>query len=169
MNADVAAVYVVLGYKEALIREQITKREERLHWIINDAYEDGQSTSLKLAFEQLKSRYDHMMLFLGDMPCIQSKTINYIYEESTEIATHDKGPFMLRPTCKGINGHPVVIGNFFHDVFMQIEGDNGLRSIVNQLSNCVTREVNDIGVILDVDTVEQYEEMKIFYENESNR
>src|SRR5699024_3656564 len=75
LNEVFSAVYVVVGYNAALICEQIKKRYERLHWIINLAYEDGQSTSLKVAFEQLKARYDHMVLFLGDMPCIQSKTI----------------------------------------------------------------------------------------------
>ena len=165
LNEDFSAVYVVVGYNEALIREQIKRRDERLHWIINPAYEDGQSTSLKVAFEQLKAKYDHMVLFLGDMPCIQSKTINYIYEESIKKAINDEEPFILRPTCNGINGHPVFIGNFFHDVFMQVEGDSGLRQIVNQLSNCFTREVNDVGVMLDVDTIEQYEQMKEFYEN----
>ena len=165
LNEDFSAVYVVVGYNEALIREQIKRRDERLHWIINPAYEDGQSTSLKVAFEQLKARYDHMVLFLGDMPCIQSKTINYIYEESIKKAINDEEPFILRPTCNGINGHPVFIGNFFHDVFMRVEGDSGLRQIVNELSNCFTREVNDVGVMLDVDTIEQYEQMKEFYEN----
>ena len=63
LNEGFSAVYVVVGYNEALIREQIKRRDERLHWIINPAYEDGQSTSLKVAFEQLKARYDHMVLF----------------------------------------------------------------------------------------------------------
>ena len=48
---------------------------------------------------------------------------------------------------------------------MQVEGDSGLRQIVNRLSNCFTREVNDVGVMLDVDTIEQYEQMKVFYKN----
>src|SRR5699024_10395094 len=160
LNEGFSAVYVVVGYNEALIREQIKRRDERLHWIINPAYEDGQSTSLKVAFEQLKARYDHMVLFLGDMPCIQSKTINYIYEESIKKAKNDEEPFILRPTCNGINGHPVFIGNFFHDVFMQVEGDSGLRQILNKLSYCFKRVVIDGDVLLDVDIIGQYDIIK---------
>src|SRR5699024_7965741 len=124
LNEDFSAVYVVVGYNEALIREQIKRRDERLHWIINPAYEEGQSTSFKVAFEQLKAKYDHMVLFLGDMPCIQLKTINYIYEESIKNAINDEQLFILRHTCKGINGHTGFIGNFFDDVFMRVEGDS---------------------------------------------
>lgn len=165
LEADFPAVYTVIGHEAALIRNQINRQDTRFHWLVNQAYEEGQSTSLRLALTHLKERYTHMMLFLGDVPYIQSGTIHSIYEQGMEISANVTDPFMLRPTYGGIHGHPVFIGNFFHDVFMQVEGDQGLRSIIKQIPYYHTIAVEDEGVVYDIDTMEQYKQMKQAYEN----
>ncbi|PWT71333.1 MAG: nucleotidyltransferase family protein [Proteobacteria bacterium] len=85
---------------------------------------------------------------LGDMPCIASKTIGAIKNELAN------GAPIVVPVWHGRRGHPVGFSHQFRDELMRLQGDVGARSILASHSTQVRLlEVNDEGVVKDVDTL----------------
>lgn len=159
LAGDFTEVYAVIGHKQQTIRDRININDDRFHWLINESYQMGQSTSLRTAINQLKSDYQHLVVFLGDLPFIKRNTIRTIYKKGQKIEAHYHEPFVIRPTYQGKIGHPVFIGNISNELFSQIHGDSGLKSVFHKLKNKVKIEVDDAGIILDIDTPEQYEQL----------
>lgn len=153
LEASFPVIYIVIGYQADKICNQTNIKNNRLHWLINDDYENGQSTSIQQAFQQFKNEYSKAMIFLGDMPFLSSKTINDIYKKGMQIAQKEQNSFMVRPTYHNTIGHPVFIGNITNNIIKNMQGDTGLKKIIKQQHFI---KVNDSGAIFDIDTRTQY-------------
>ncbi|MNH36156.1 MobA-like NTP transferase domain protein [compost metagenome] len=87
-----------------------------------------------------------MAILLGDMPWIESVTLRRLAEAATAST-------IVLPRHAGQQGHPVVFGRDFWPALGQLAGDEGARSVVQaHRDRCVVVEVEDAGVLLDVDT-----------------
>lgn len=152
-----SAVYTVTGHESERVRSEIHVLDQRHHWITNDDYLDGQSTSLKKALQHIHPDYDSAMIFMGDMPFIKSETMRLIYSEGAKLNLQLKDPFMIRPQYDKRIGHPVFIGNINRKLIEQLEGDSGFRSLKNVFKVKKLIDVEDEGSNYDIDTEEQYE------------
>lgn len=152
-----SAVYTVTGYESERVQSEMNILDQRHHWIINDDYSDGQSTSLKKALQHIHQDYDSAMIFLGDMPFIKSETVRVIYSEGKNLYLQHNDPFMIRPQYDKRIGHPVFIGNINSNLIEQLEGDSGFRSLKNVFKVRKFIDVEDEGSNHDIDTKEQYE------------
>ncbi|WP_160152596.1 NTP transferase domain-containing protein [Microbulbifer sp. ALW1] len=91
---------------------------------------------------------DATAIFLGDMPAIKFSTLQSVVKQADRT-------IIVRPSCGGHVGHPVIIGREFWPELAALTGDLGaIRIIRRNLSHYHEVPVADRGVISDVDTRE---------------
>ena len=89
---------------------------------------------------------DGWLVALGDMPFIRSGTILRIAE-----ALKAGAPIVF-PVHHGKRGHPVGFSRRFRQDLLELEGDTGARKLLgSHASDCVAVEVDDDGVLRDID------------------
>lgn len=85
-------------------------------------------------------------ILLGDMPWIAPSTLRQL----ADAASADS---ILLPRYQGQPGHPVLFGRAFWPQLMHLTGDEGARVVVRaHRAHCVWVDVEDAGVLRDVDT-----------------
>ncbi|WP_449434138.1 nucleotidyltransferase family protein [Pseudomonas putida] len=93
----------------------------------------------------LDSQAQAVAILLGDMPWIAPATLRCLAEAATAST-------IVLPRHAGQQGHPVLFGRDFWPALAQLSGDEGARSLVQaQRACCVVMEVEDAGVLRDVD------------------
>jgi molybdenum cofactor cytidylyltransferase len=99
------------------------------------------------------------MVFLGDQPLIAEETIRLILESSfKQLRTLQKtDSLVVRPSFRGIPGHPVFLGNFRSMNWTGLKGDWGAKEVLRTLRHRTILTVDDPGVVLDIDTPQAYE------------
>lgn len=109
----------------------------------------GMAHSLGNAIHSV-SDLDAIMVFLADMPYIQTDTVNKLL---TALDTHEGEAPIIVPTLNGTPGHPVIFDQAYFAELQALEGDRGARSVVDgHQDNLVLVEVDDPGVLKDIDT-----------------
>jgi molybdenum cofactor cytidylyltransferase len=88
---------------------------------------------------------DGWLVLPGDMPFVLPDSIARV---AAALAGHD----IAYARHAGQRGHPVAFGATLKDQLLALTGDTGARSIV-QRADSVAVDVNDPGVLVDIDTV----------------
>jgi len=86
------------------------------------------------------------IIALGDMPGVSAETFQKINSAMKPAA-------IVRPTYRGITGHPVGFGQSYFSQLRALTGDSGAKCII--AANCERLETfasDDPGVIADIDT-----------------
>lgn len=160
LKEDFAEVITVIGNEAQLIQDTIRIEDPRFKWVINEEYLAGQSTSLKAGIGGTSELHGHVMVFLGDTPFITSDTIQKVLQRAENKFLNGRESFVIRPTHQGVAGHPVFFGNVDKSVFAQLQGDTGAKPLFARFDEYVQVEVEDDGILFDVDTKEQYTDAK---------
>ena len=107
----------------------------------------GMGDSLAAGVRQISSQgYDACLVALGDMPWIQPQTVAAI------IAAYAEFPLVV-PAWSGRWGHPVAFDARYFPQLCELSGDRGARKLLQRhLAECHVLEVDDEGVVRDVDT-----------------
>ncbi|MFV3412908.1 nucleotidyltransferase family protein [Pseudomonas nitroreducens] len=96
----------------------------------------------------IDSQAQAVAILLGDMPWIAPETLRAL----SDVASASS---ILFPTFDGQRGHPVLFGRQFWPALTQLTGDEGARAVVQaNRDRCIMLDVNDAGVLRDVDTPE---------------
>lgn len=91
-----------------------------------------------------------VLIGLGDMPMIKRQTLDAVLSrvESSRI---------VFPSHQGRRGHPVYFSGDFYPELTTLSGDRGAALLFERFaSRCVAVPVDDPGVLLDVDTRDQW-------------
>ncbi|MCG7334695.1 nucleotidyltransferase family protein [Sporosarcina sp. ACRSM] len=161
LHENFSEVIAVIGHEANTIKENILIDSERFRWVVNESYLSGQSSSLKVGIESLKEVHPNLMVFLGDLPFLSTKTIRTIYQHGAKRLEETDAPFMIRPMYNGEVGHPVFFGNIDRHLFARLQGDTGGKAIMHQISDRIFLKVEDEGILFDVDTLADYQKAKI--------
>lgn len=82
---------------------------------------------------------------LGDMPWIAAQSYRLLYPLA-------QAGQIVRPTHRGIAGHPVLFGRSFWPELAGLEGDQGARVVMARYPQAVvTLPLEDTGILQDVD------------------
>ncbi|MDQ6802312.1 MAG: nucleotidyltransferase family protein [Acidobacteriota bacterium] len=141
-------IVVVLGAFADEIRKQIKFNRERI--VINPDYERGMSTSLQAGLRAVGDA-EAAIIALGDQPFVEAKTIDALVEEYRR----SQSPIVV-PTYDGRRGNPVLIDRSLFERAMEIRGDVGFRAVFGK-DKVAEVPVSDSGVIIDIDTMEDFE------------
>jgi len=154
MESMVSETIIVLGYQADAVLKNIhfngAQRSPRI--IINNSYADGISSSIKAGLGAIAPDSEAALIALADQPFINANVIDQL------INAHEKSkaPIIL-PVFRGFRGNPVLIHRSLFDEMMQIPGDIGCRSIFGLHPEKIhTVNVEDVGVLVDIDTMEDF-------------
>jgi molybdenum cofactor cytidylyltransferase len=147
-------VVVVLGHGADEIQRAV--RLEGARVVLNEVYAQGQSTSLRAGLSALATETDAVMFILGDQPLVAPEVMNALIEGYCRT----KAPIVL-PTYRGRRGNPVVIDRGLFPQVESLTGDTGARVLFQGYAEEIVEiDVDDDSIHFDLDTWEDYEELK---------
>jgi molybdenum cofactor cytidylyltransferase len=150
LNSAVSETIVVLGYRDEEIRKTIAGKPVKL--VINPDYQQGMSTSIIAGLKQVDKRARAVLIALSDQPFINSQTITSLVEA---FIANNRG--ILIPVYQGRRGNPVIFAIKYKGELLNLKGDVGGREIIKRHPDDVLEvAVNCEGVLLDIDTMENY-------------
>jgi molybdenum cofactor cytidylyltransferase len=148
-NARVDEIIVVLGHEADRVRDRVSFDGARA--IVNPAYMEGMSTSLRAGVRAADPRSDGFLIVLGDQPFVASATINTLINRRN--GSHAK---VLIPTYERRRGNPVLLDRSLSEDVQSITGDLGCRAIFGRHTRGILEvPVEDPGILVDLDTPEQ--------------
>ncbi len=142
-------ISAVTGYRAKEVSSELSGYP--ITMIHNPDYASGMGTSLKAGFADMANDYDTCLIALGDMPFVQKTTHTMLIETAQNITEAS----IFIPTFNGKRGNPVLWRKEHFPALQQITGDKGGRSIIHEHEHLVYEvEVNDPGILIDLDTPE---------------
>ncbi|MBN6189034.1 nucleotidyltransferase family protein [Aneurinibacillus sp. BA2021] len=149
-------IIAVIGREAERIQQLITVADGRFRWCVNPSFRQGQSTSLKAGMRAIPDEAEGVMIFLGDQPFISEKTVRQVYEQGCALLRTEHGAFAVQPSFQETPGHPVFFGRPLRSAFLQLNGDQGAKPILQQLDVRVLLPVQDEAILIDLDTPEDF-------------
>jgi molybdenum cofactor cytidylyltransferase len=159
LSAGVDDVVLVLGSSADIIQRQFPASAfEGLKVVVNDAYGQGMASSLREGLSALDQQVDAALIVLADQPFVRPETFRQIVERYRRSEAE-----IVIPTHKGTRGNPVLLDRSVFPEIMALEGDVGCRAIFgSHLEGIVRVEVEDVGILLDIDSRADYERLQRF-------
>jgi molybdenum cofactor cytidylyltransferase len=156
-SAGLDEIILVLGASAEAIRRQLPQSLIAcLKVVVNHAYGQGMASSLREGLSRVDPRSDAALIILGDQPFIQPQTLHRIMD-----AYRGARAQIVIPSYQGNRGNPVLLDRSVFSEVMALEGDTGCRAIFpNHLSAILKVEVEDQGILLDIDSQDDYERSK---------
>lgn len=148
--AEPDQVFVVLGPDGEPLVDTLVGYPVSIVW--NRAFESEMSDSLKTVLPHLPADGCGVMVCLGDQPLITADTYRQLAQE---YRCHPEK--IVQPQTGGHRGHPVLLPQ---SLFQEITDRPNLRDLLAaHRSKIRTIEVDDQGILLDMDTPEDYREI----------
>jgi molybdenum cofactor cytidylyltransferase len=163
LNSAVSEIIVVLGYRYEEILKTIAGKPVKI--AINPDYRQGISASIIAGLKQVDKRARAVLIALGDQPFVDSQTISSLVEA---FITDNRG--IIIPVYQGRRGNPVIFAIKYKGELLNLKGDIGGREIIKRHPDDVLEvAVNCEGVLIDIDTMENYTSMMTFNPNKRIR
>jgi len=145
--AAVCGIWVVTGHEAERVEQAL--QGMTVHFVPNQAYAAGLSTSLQAGLRALPADIDGVLICLGDMPDISQPLIDKL------IAAFDpvEGRAICVPTYQGKRGNPVLWSRRFIPEMLELAGDAGAKHLLGEHSDLVCElETEDRAILLDLDS-----------------
>jgi molybdenum cofactor cytidylyltransferase len=158
-GAGVDEIVLVLGFSAETIRQQLPiSAIEGLKVVVNQAYRQGMASSLRAGLSAAGPQIDATLIVLADQPFIRPETLDRIVDRYRR-----SGAQIVIPSYKGFRGNPVLLDRSVFAEVMALDGDIGCRAIFgSHLEGIVKAEVEDVGILLDIDTKGDYVRLQGF-------
>jgi molybdenum cofactor cytidylyltransferase len=152
-HSELTSVKVVLGHQSDAILKALQEIEPNA--LLNRDYESGQLTSLQCGLKHLSSPLpDGVMVFLIDHPMVHRTLVNQI----VEAFSRHTSPIVV-PSFQYRRGHPMIFGADLFNELLEAPLDQGAMTVVRKhTAEILHLEVDEPGVLVDIDTPEAYEE-----------
>jgi molybdenum cofactor cytidylyltransferase len=151
LDSSVQQVVVVLGHQAGRMRELLGDRPGTM--VINEEWEQGQSSSVGAGLEALAANFQACLFVLADQPNITSSLIDDLLTRYRRTLA-----LVVAPVHRGQRGNPVLFDRELFPDLLDLKGDEGGRSIIERhRSQLELVEVADETVFLDIDSVSDYE------------
>ena len=155
-SCRVDEIVLVLGYQAEIIKKRVGIKNLKV--VINESYQQGMGTSLRTGLAALSSGTNAALIVLADQPFVRAETLNRLIDQYEQ-----SGAQIAIPIYKGFRGNPVLLGRSVFPEVMALTGDIGCRAIFgNHVEGIVKVLVDDIGILLDLDTKGDVEKLREF-------
>lgn len=150
-KAGIERVAAVLGHHAEQILQAV--KLEGVETVINRDYVRGQTSSLQAGLRALESpSLEAIMLCLVDHPLVSVETVRALIASFRERGTH-----VVIPIFRNQRGHPVVISRTLFEELLRLSPDEGADTVIRKYRDATQFvEVDDQGILLDVDDSEAY-------------
>jgi molybdenum cofactor cytidylyltransferase len=150
-EARFSPLIAVLGEDFQTIYNSIENKRKTL-FLKNENSNQGQLSSLQCALPRIPDDVIGCLMVLVDHPLVALPTYLYLYNTGQQ-----KPDKIIIPVYEGKRGHPVFFGRKFFKNLMDAPLSNGARHTIASNKNDVYElEVDDEGVLVDIDTPEEY-------------
>jgi molybdenum cofactor cytidylyltransferase len=161
--ARISDVILVLGFAAQTISHQVTA--EGIKVIVNDAYRQGMGSSLRVGLSALDPLMDAALMVLADQPFVRPETLDQIIDQYQQCSAQ-----IVIPMYRGFRGNPVLLDRSVFPEVMALSGDIGCRAIFgDHLEGIVKAPVDDIGVLLDIDSKDDFAKLQGFVQDKEDR
>lgn len=144
---DCNNIIVVSGYKHEKINK-LLGNYEKVKVIYNEEFKNGMFSSIKKGIQNVTAA--RFLLTPGDYPLISKDVVRKLLMEKNEVVI---------PSFNKKGGHPVLIsGNLIREILAESD-DSNLKAYLNKKQRSYLN-IDDEGIVLDVDTIEDYEYVK---------
>ncbi|MBC7960472.1 MAG: nucleotidyltransferase family protein [Vallitaleaceae bacterium] len=136
----------------------LVKQYSKVKLVRNDQYELGMFTSIKVGVKEVQGDF---FITPGDYPLVTKKTIEQMrahFEQSKQAGTE-----ILIPTYLAQRGHPILLSSRLKEPLILESQDSSLR-IFKDRYQVEELEVEDSGILLDIDSMEDYKDLVKLYE-----
>lgn len=100
-----------------------------------------------------------MIVFLADQPLITKETIRSVFDHAVRLLPEMNGGLVVQPSYFGKSGHPVFFSHHLFSEFHHLKGDEGGKKVIKKAIHHEKIDVLNEGIVLDVDTKEDYERL----------
>jgi molybdenum cofactor cytidylyltransferase len=152
-DTRLAPVIVVLGANADQIEPALPKE---CVVVRNDAWPEGQSSSIRIGLAQLSEEIDGVLILLGDQPQVNPHFCSSIIQKGLECGK------ITIPYVNDRRTNPVFFPKHALKRLGQVTGDQGGRAIFSEFQVEYLPWLDDC-MALDIDTPEDYEKLKACY------
>lgn len=151
-DSGLARVTIVLGHQPERILGALPHLRNRV--VVNQDYELGQLSSLQCGLKGLGPSVDGAMVFLIDYPFVHRALVKRLLA-----AFEGSNLPLVIPSFQNRRGHPMILARELFDELLQTPLDRGAITVVRKHQERILHvNVDDPGVLIDVDTPEEYAE-----------
>ena len=155
-NSSVNEIVLVLGHAAETIKERVAIHSLKV--VINEAYRQGMGTSLRAGLSALPAGVNAALIVLADQPFVRPATLDLLIDQYRQSNAQ-----IVIPIYKGFRGNPVLLDRSVFSEVMALSGDIGCRAIFgNHLEGIVKVPVEDVGILLDLDSKDDFERLQHF-------
>jgi CTP:molybdopterin cytidylyltransferase MocA len=132
-------------------RDEIEKDSKEYHVLFNPDYSLGQFSSLQRGVRNLPTGIKQVLVWPVDMPLVRKDTVEKL------IAAALQQP-MIVPTFSGKKGHPVIYNSQALLRILTMKPTQTAKELVVHFEGRLAQiKVDDPGILIDIDTPEDYE------------
>jgi molybdenum cofactor cytidylyltransferase len=150
LDSGLNPVLVITGKYHDEIVQALTNT--RVTFVKNDAWLEGQSSSVRTGIEVLPQDTLAVVFLLGDQPMIPTSAISLLVKHYLGAQTR---PLVLAPTVNGKRANPVLFDRAVFPDLKLLKGDEGARQIFTQFPPTLI-EMDEPGLLLDIDSPDDY-------------
>ena len=162
--SDVGQVLVVIGHEAEKIRSELN--EFPLNFVYNPNFSEGMTTSIKYGVKLISHECDGLLICLGDMPLINTSEINKLIHAYVKNRIKGEGLIVV-PVFKRQRGNPVLFSIEFRNDILEHKKESGCKEVIMKNSDSVMEiEMDDEKMLLDVDTMEDYQSVSDLFVTE---
>ena len=150
-------IRVIVGYRAAELYPVLERLPVSI--IENPNYAAGMFSSVVTGLREFAEDADAFLLLPGDTPLIRRSSIKDLMR-----VYRQTGAAVVYPVFNGQRGHPPLISARCFASILSGDGAGGLRTILEQFAaDSADVAVADQGVVVDIDTRDDYERLTKFY------
>jgi molybdenum cofactor cytidylyltransferase len=145
-----AHVVAVLGYNAESIAPRLARSAECI-LVMNPTPRRGQLCSLQCGLRALPGGLDGVFFHPVDLPAVSQATVGRM------IDVFDEKADLVVPRFEGGHGHPVLLNRRLVPELAALDPDRSAREVIRaHRATTVYVDVDDPGVVRDIDTPEDY-------------
>lgn len=141
---DVCSKIIIVGGYRVENLVPVVEKYPKIKLVVNENYMEGMYSSIKEGLKHVRG--DRFFLTPGDYPVIQKNVYDTMSQTDSDIVV---------PVYNGKKGHPVLIKSYLIKEICQNSVYSNLREYIGS-KGFTSVTVNDKGILMDVDTMEDY-------------
>jgi molybdenum cofactor cytidylyltransferase len=150
LSSSVDSILVVLGANHDEIHEVI--KPWPVEVCFNKNHQSGMLSSVICGMNALPDDTGTVLVYLGDQPGISPRVTDTLLE-----AFHESICEIVIPVTNQRRGHPLLVDFKYKSEIEKLDPEKGLRALMLQFPEDVLEaEIEAPGILLDIDTPEEY-------------
>lgn len=159
-QAGAEKIVVVTGYNAPTLERHLSNLG--VIFLRNNDFATTQMfDSAKIGLHYIQDKCDRVLFTPVDIPLFTAATVERLLASGAQLAC---------PTCNGQTGHPMLLATPLIPDILADNGEMGLRGAISRLSTeLVEIPVNDPGILMDADTMEDYDALLQYHNRQLTR